>query len=129
LDQLPSPRINQERLEFVRSPDRPGVIRLAPGSPPFERPRQPEPPPQPVTQAPPAPARRQVIEQPVIEMGPAPEPIIETYYVAPVYTGIIVMNPPEKKPKPKRQPAAAAAASVIPQPGEPDNPPLARQDS
>jgi hypothetical protein len=24
--------------------------------------------------------------------------VVETYYIAPVYTGIIVMNPPEKKP-------------------------------
>jgi hypothetical protein len=40
--------------------------------------------------------------------APAPEPIIETFYLAPIYTGIIVMNPPEKKaPKGKRHPEAA----------------------
>jgi hypothetical protein len=32
---------------------------------------------------------------------------VETYYVAPIHTGIIVMNPPEQKPpqkKNKKQP-------------------------
>jgi hypothetical protein len=37
-------------------------------------------------------------------MMPAPETIVETYYVAPVYTGIIVMNPPEKKPPKRKKP-------------------------
>ena len=28
----------------------------------------------------------------------APEPIVESFYAMPIYTGIIIMNPPEKKP-------------------------------
>src|SRR2546426_2413453 len=36
-DSLPLPRISQDRLEYVRSPDRPGVIRLSPSLTPSER--------------------------------------------------------------------------------------------
>src|SRR5439155_15685631 len=122
-DSLPSPGISVNRLEFVRSPDRPGLIRLSPITPPAsERPRQPESPSsQPVTQAmPPAPpVRRPVVQQPVV-MAPAPEPIVETYYLAPIFTGIIVMNPPEKKPPKPRHPPAPAASVMPPQPAEPD---------
>jgi len=130
LDSLPSPRISQDRLEYVRSPDRPGVIRLAPSLTPFEKLRQQEqaPPPRPVSQAPPPPppARRAAVERPVIVMGPAPEPIVETYYVAPIYTGIIVMNPPEKKPKPKRPHKTIEATPA--EPHEAETPRVARHD-
>src|SRR5439155_9781467 len=66
-DSLPLPRISQDRLEYVRSPDRPGVIRLSPSLTPSERLRQQEqmqaPP---VSQAPqPPPSRRPVVERPV----------------------------------------------------------------
>jgi hypothetical protein len=115
---LPSPHLRQERLAFVRDPDRPGVIRLAPGSPPADRSRAPEPErPQPVTRAqPPPPSMRAALPAPPpVSMQPAPpppEPIVETYYVAPIYTAIIVMNPPEKKrpEKKKKTPEPDAAA-------------------
>jgi len=102
-DWLPSPRLSLDRLEFMRAPDRAGLIRLSPVAPPVERPLPGEPArSRPVTRAePPEPAptqRRPVVEQPVMAMAPPPPPIIETYYVAPIYTGIIVINPPEKKP-------------------------------
>ena len=124
LDQLPSPRISADRLEYVRSPDRQGVIRLSPGSPP-EPVRQPEPArSQPVSQAAPPLPRRSYVEQPMVVMGPPPEPIVETYYLAPIYTGIIVMNPPEKHPpKPKHQTPPAV------QPAAPDTPHVSHQDS
>jgi hypothetical protein len=98
LDSLPSPRFNLDRVEFIRAPDRAGLIRLSPAAPPVEHSR----PPEPVTEArPPAPTRRAIIERPVVVMSPMtappPEPIIETYYVAPIYTGIIVMNPVESR--------------------------------
>jgi hypothetical protein len=100
LDSLPSPRLNMDRVEFIRAPDRAGLIRLSPAAAPVDRSRPPEPAPQqPVTQVrPPPPVRRAAVERPIIVMAPAPDPIIETYYVAPIYTGIIVMNPVEKKP-------------------------------
>ena len=99
-DWLPSPRLSVDRLEFVRSPERAGLIRVSPTTPtvlPPEPERS-----RPVTQAaPPAPvtasmSRRPVVEQRVVT-APVPEPIYEIYYVAPIYTGIIVMNPPEKE--------------------------------
>ena len=122
LESLPSPRISRDRLEYERSPDRPGVIRLSPDSPPAGLSRQPEPPEsQPVTQAPP-PVTRQVVQQMVFvpQPSPPPDPIVETYYLAPVYTGIIVMNPPEKKPPPSLKKPAAPVQPVVPlQPLEP----------
>jgi hypothetical protein len=106
LDALPSPPISSDRLEYVRSLDRPGLIRLSPSLPPMEHPRMSAPErSQPVTrQAPPPAPARPPVPQPVIVMGPAPEPIVETYYLAPIYTGIIIMNPPEKKPPKKKKP-------------------------
>jgi len=104
------PRLNQDRLEFARDRDRAGLIRLSPVSsppppPPVERPRPREPERSPVTRlAPPQePQRRVVIEQPVVTMPPVAvsEPIVETFYAAPIFTGIIIMNPPEKKPPAK----------------------------
>jgi hypothetical protein len=109
LESLPSPRISRDRVEYERSPDRPGMIRLSPNSPPASFSRQPEPErSQPVTRAQP-PATRQVVQQTVfvpqaLPPPPAPDPIVDTYYLAPVYTGIIVLNPPEKKPPPKKKP-------------------------
>ena len=105
VDALPPVKLSLDRLEFVRSPDRPGVIRLAASIPPA-----PAPPPL-VTQAapPPPPQMRAAVQPPpVMAMAPPappPEPIVETYYVAPVWTGIVIMNPPEKKPDkdPKRR--------------------------
>ena len=39
---------------------------------------------------------------------PLPPPIQETYYLAPIYTGIIVMNPPEREqPRRPRKPNEA----------------------
>ncbi len=102
LEALPSPRLRQERLEFVRDPDRAAVIRLAPSSSPADRWVGPQPDRvQPVTQAQPAlwSMRAAMPPLPVIVMqeAPARELIAETYYVSPIYAGIIVMNPPEKK--------------------------------
>ena len=121
-DSLPSPRLSQDRLEFVRAPDRAAVIRLSPAPPRLPEPAQS----QPVTQAqPPPPPRRVVVEQPVVVMAPAPPPIVETYYVAPIFTGIIVMNPPEKKP-PKK---ATTPGEHDEQTEEPETLRVARQDS
>jgi hypothetical protein len=100
-DSLPSPGLNQARLEYIRSPDRPGVIRLAYSTPPPAPAPQPgEPSRPPVSRAgPSAPAVRAAVEAPVTPRTPAAEPIFETYYPAPIWTGIVIMNPPEKKPR------------------------------
>jgi len=124
LESLPSPRISRDRVEYERSPDRPGVIRLSPNSPPASLSRQPEPErSQPVTQAPPR-VIRQVVQQTVFvpqPLPPPPEPIVETYYLAPIYTGIIVLNPPEKKPPKKKKPDTTAPPATPAQPVEPAN--------
>jgi hypothetical protein len=128
LESLPSPRISRNRVEYERSPDRPGVIRLSPNSPPAGLSRQPEPErSQPVTQAPPR-VTRQVVQQMVFVPQPVPpppsppEPIVDTYYLAPIYTGIIVLNPPEKKSPPKQKKPATPPQTVTPtQPTEPAN--------
>src|SRR5258708_38670459 len=84
-------------------------------------------PPRQVSQAPPPerPARRGAVDRPVVVMAPAPEPIVETYYVAPIYTGIIVINPPEKKPPKGKQPANTVAAAPA---HEPETPRVPRED-
>ena len=69
-----------------------------------------------------------MVQQPVV-MAPGPEPIVETYYLAPIFTGIIVMNPPEKKPPKPKHPPAPAASVMPPQPAEPDTPRVPRPNS
>jgi len=32
-----------------------------------------------------------------LPLTPPAEPIVESFYAMPIYTGIIIMNPPEKK--------------------------------
>jgi FecR protein len=119
LESLPSPRISRDRVEYERSPDRPGVVRLSPNPPPADHSPQPEPErSQPVTRSAPPPVSRQIVQQTIFVAQPAPaptpEPIVETYYVAPIYTGIIVLNPPEKKPPPKLKKGTAPAQPTVP---------------
>ena len=99
-----------------RAADRPGVIRLnpdlAPPAPPDLPPRGienrsietrgPRPPPAPSVPVPavPPPSAAQASAAP----GPPPAPIDESYYIAPVYTGIIIMNPPERDPDKDKDP-------------------------
>ncbi len=85
----------------VRESDRQGVIRLNPELPP---PPAPTPPPAIETRAPkpvpqpfPQPQLQPVLVQPAASPV-AVSPIEETYYLAPIYTGIIIMNPPERDP-------------------------------
>jgi FecR protein len=126
LASLPSPRISPDRLDYERSPDRPGVIRLSASLPANERARPPElERSQPLTRAAPAPPPVRVVNpQPVFVPvpAPAPDPIIETYYVAPIYTGIIVMNPPEKNPPEKKPTAKTKKPAPEPPPPAPTAP-------
>ena len=46
---------------------------------------------------------------------PLPPPIQETYYLAPIYTGIIVMNPPERE-----QPRRPRKSNEAEKPKQPD---------
>jgi hypothetical protein len=119
LESLPSPRVSRDRIEYERSPDRPGVIRLSPNPPPASPWREPPPPEsQPVTRSAPPPVSRQVVQQTIFVPQPAPPPppetIVETYYVAPIYTGIIVLNPPEKKPPPKLKKGSTPPPPAVP---------------
>ena len=82
----------------IRQPDRAGVIRLNPELP---LPPPAAPPPAIETRAPkpvlqPHPPQQQF--QPPLAAPPATAQIEETYYLAPIYTGIIIMNPPERDP-------------------------------
>src|SRR5205809_55212 len=50
---------------------------------------------------------------PVIVAMPPPEPPIEIYYPVPVYTGVVVINPPDRDAKSKqRQPSAPGPPPV-----------------
>lgn len=91
-------------LEWTRALERPGLIRLTPTPPPAPaeqptrtreqrapsppRSRAPNPPRQPAAPAAPA----------ALEYLP-----LESFYFAPIYTGIIVMNPQERKPKESKE--------------------------
>jgi len=100
------PRLNQERVEFVRDAERAGLIRLSPAPPPpatTELPKVREPERAPVTRV--APPPQMPMPEPVRRVAAEPpaagEPIVESFYAMPIYTGIIIMNPPEKKPPAK----------------------------
>jgi hypothetical protein len=108
--ELPALPLFPARLDFMGAVMRAGTVRLAPILPAtrsVEEARVSRPPEiaqPPVRYAPPP-------EQPayVVVPGPAPEPVVETYYV-PVYTGVVVMNPPERKdPHHKKPPKPAEA--------------------
>ncbi|MBI1786528.1 MAG: FecR domain-containing protein [Acidobacteria bacterium] len=118
---LPSPAPLRERLEWVRQPARPGVIRLSPAlAPPpaieTARPRR-----EPERAKTPAPPPRQEPPQ-VVAAGAGAgtavaNPITESVYFVPVYTGIIVINPPERKPPAPKERADRSDPSV-PREGE-----------
>ena len=99
---LPSPAFLASRLEATRPPLRTGVTRIlpmisgvtyedagtlaqAPPPPPIQDP--------PLASAPPPPP-------PVVIAMPPPEPPIEIFYPVPVYTGVVVINPPDRGVKP-----------------------------
>ena len=116
----PSPAMDIARLDAVRPALRAGSTRVVPivpgvtygGSPEPEMAAVP-----PVAPAPPNPAAAPgpdfVGPQPQIE-GPVPEPV-EVYYPAAVYTGIIVVNPPEDQPRRPRN--SGSTSSIAPGPG------------
>lgn len=100
----PSPAMDTARLDAVRPVLRAGSTRVVPivpgvtygGSPEPEMASVP-----PVPAVPPEPAAAPVPDSagppPQID-GPVPEPV-EIYYPVPVYTGIVVVNPPEDQPR------------------------------
>jgi hypothetical protein len=103
---LPSPAFLASRLEATRPPLRTGVTRILPmisgvryedvgtlaqAPPPIQ---------DPVPVAPPPPP------PPVVIAIPPPEPPIEIYYPVPVYTGVVVINPPDRAAKPSDRTAA-----------------------
>ncbi len=121
-DSIPSPRIRPERVDFARDTDRPGLVHLSPAPPAVERARPVEPErPRVVTQVAPPPVRRVAPEQPVamappVTAVPEPPPILESYYTSPVWTGIVILNPPEKKssqpPKRRHAPSVTDPAGI-----------------
>jgi hypothetical protein len=108
---LPSPAMPASRLDAQRPVLRAGSTRIvpvlagvtfdpAPAVPQAASAAEPPPPPAPaVPPRPPEPAVQETVVVPV----PVETPV---YYPAPVYTGIVVVNPPENRPKtPRKGPA------------------------
>ena len=107
----PSPAMDAARLDAVRPVLRAGSTRVVPIVPgvTYEESSEPEmaavPPVPPV---PPEPAAAQIPDS----AGPppqvdAPPPLpVDIYYPAPIYTGIIVVNPPEDQPRRPRDPSS-----------------------
>jgi hypothetical protein len=101
---LPSPAFLASRLEATRPPLRTGVTRILPmiSGVSYEDTgtlAQAPPPPPPI-QDPPMAAPPPPPPPPVVVAMPLPEPPIEIYYPVPVYTGVVVINPPERTVKP-----------------------------
>ena len=122
----PSPALAAMRLDVERAasgrivtfPDAayapPGVaIAEAPPAPPPEMPVEP-----PVPSAP----RVEAFAPQVIAPLPVPDPL-EVYYPVPVYTGIVVVNPPERPPRRPQVPAMPPVPATPPAPGMPAIPP------
>jgi len=136
----PSPAMDAARLDAIRPVLRAGSTRVVPiipgvtygtGAQTEIAAAQPDPPMPPDPSAAPSPDAG---PPPPIE-GPIPEPV-EIYYPAAVYTGIVVVNPPEDQPRRPRNPngsattgAAASGSSLTerPQPARvnPIEPPAA----
>ncbi len=53
---------------------------------------------------------------------PANVPPVETYYVAPIYTGVVVLNPPERGHREPKRPKEAKTAAKPPEPATPPVP-------
>ena len=114
---LPSPAFPASRLEAVRPVLRVGYTRVnavIPGTT-FQDPNDVPPPPQqppmpPITDAPPARS-----SAPPPDPGP-PGPPMQVIYPVPVYTGIVVLNPPEhpdySRPNPNNAPAPTRTATT-----------------
>ncbi|MEX2260696.1 MAG: FecR family protein [Bryobacteraceae bacterium] len=116
---LPSPALPASRLEAVRAPLRVQPVELAVTQPqPVVRPPLEV---LPAPEIPPPVADLQPQAPPVIVTVPVPTAPVETYYVTPVYTGIVVVNPPPKPKKPRRPPAPVVPAKP------PEPPPPAAQ--
>jgi hypothetical protein len=81
---------------------------------------------EPAAQRPPEPAPEVIVAAPIPVPAALPaQPVpVETYYVAPVYTGVIVLNPPERRHR--AEPKAAAKPR---EPAKPATPPDARQSA
>ncbi len=130
---LPSPPLPAARLKADRPVLRAGSTRVVPhlAGVSYEEPAQAA---RPAISAQPAAPAAQAAPEPVIPAQPAAQPMVvvttppaplppeEIYYPVPVYTGIVVVNPPEpghhKRPRPPsqgvRKPAPAPAAPAAP---------------
>jgi hypothetical protein len=109
----PSPAMDAARLDAVRPVLQAGSTRVVPivpgvtyeGSPEPEMAAVP-----PVPPVPPEPAAAQIPDSAGPVDGPLPVPV-DIYYPAPVYTGIIVVNPPEDQPRRPRNPSSPSPSA------------------
>ena len=113
---LPSPAFLPGRLEATRPPLRTGVTRILPlisGVTYEETVAQAPPPPAPApVTLPPDPAPSAAPPPPpIIVAVPPPELPVEILYPVPVYTGVVVINPPENKDAGPRRRSSTPAAT------------------
>jgi hypothetical protein len=131
---MPSPAFPAARLDAVRPVLRAGSTRVVlnlPGvtfesaAPVPERQRVSET----VAGNPPPVAQTQTVIQPaspqpaVVVTVPQPEQPMEVYYPVPVYTGVVVVNPPERNHGHRREPERPLPANPTPVTRSPDKPP------
>ena len=133
---LPSPAFLSSRLEAVRPPLRVGSTRFTPVLPGTTFPDTNEPPqpaappvPPPVDTAPPAAGAPPAYPP---DPGPAGPPM-QTTYPVPIYTGIVVLNPPDHPDYSRRNPNQGKPANQPPKPTAqtppPSQPPAPASDS
>jgi len=116
----PSPVFDSARLEAQRPILRAGSTRIVPVLPGVTF----EPSSQVVAESAPAVQNQQDAVQTVsgpVDNGPPPEPVyvpvpepVEVYYPVPVYSGIVVVNPPEQRPHGREHPSPPPSSSQPP---------------
>ncbi len=93
----PSPAWDSARFDAVRPVLRAGSTRIVPLLPGVTYEAQEAPPEPPAPETPPVAPQPAAADASVAAAQPVPEPP-EVYYPAPIYTGIIVVNPPDRTP-------------------------------
>jgi len=106
---LPSPLFLPSRLEAVRPRLRVGATKAITPAVPDAAFQDAPPPPPPPPPAPPAVVTNPTSDVPVVQPGPPPDPGAQipqppVVYPVPVYTGIVVINPPEHPDYSRRNP-------------------------
>jgi len=114
---LPSPAFLAARLEATRPPLRTGATRILPmisGVTYEDTVAHAPPPPAPVTLPPDPPVSAAPPPPPIIVSVPPPDLPVEIVYPVPVYTGVVVINPPERNDGGRRGRGSGHTAAATP---------------